>query len=442
MASHGPCRVGLWPALLAVLPLLAQLDPAVAARHSLDLLLAGQHASFHSLLSPAAKEKLTPEFLRDHVGKEIAGFGQVKEIGKPVTLKAGANQLFSFPVRFSQATINVQLTMNEAGQVAGLFFRPSEEPLPAVWKRPPYSHPDSFRETEVTIGSGEWKLGGTLTVPVGKGPFPAVVLVHGAGPNDRNEAVFATRMFQDIAEGLASKGILVLRYDKRTRVYSEKMGWLPYTVREETTEDAVRAVVLVRQLPQADPAALFVLGHSLGGYLLPRIPTQDGKLAGAIVLAGNARRIEDVSLAQTEFMLQAKGGPTSEERKRLDEMKAQADQVKKLQPGKNNPQILLGLPVEYFLDLRAYDPVAEAKRSGIPMLFLQGQRDFQITMQDFNIWRSSLAGNRYTFHTFPDLNHLFIAGEGDPSPVEYRKPGNVAPQVIDTIAEWIAAGKH
>ncbi len=154
------------------------------------------------------------------------------------------------------------------------------------------------------------------------------------------------------------------------------------------------AIALLRTQPEIDPKQVFALGHSLGGYALPRIAKQDGKLAGAIALAGNARRIEDISIAQTEAMLAAKGGATTDEQKRLDLMKGEAAQVKSLAADKPHPDVLLGLPVEYFLDLKGYDARTEAKRLGLPMLFLQGGRDFQVTMVDFDSGRQAWRERR------------------------------------------------
>lgn len=443
-----PQVVVVSPAILVLLAVAALSaappgSPSANGRKALDLLLASRYTEFSELLSAEAKTLLTPEFLRDRVGAEVKSFGKVEEISQPLTEKSGGADIVSFPVRFSNKSISVQFTLNASGQVAGLHFRSPDDPLPAVWKRPSYSKPESFRERSVTVGADEWKLGGTLTVPTGKGPFPAVVLVHGPGPNDRDESILAIRMFADIAEGLSSRGIAVLRYDKRTKVYATQMSETPYTLRQETIEDAVRAIDLLRRQPEVDASRVFVLGHSLGGYAMPRIAREDGKLAGAIVLAGNARHIEDVSLAQTEYLLKAKGGASAEEQERLDLMKAEAAKVRSLEAGKDNPPILLGLPTPYFLDLKNYNPAAEARRLAIPMLFLQGERDFQVTMEDFGLWKTGLAAAKnVTFQSYVTLNNLFIAGEGPASPAEYRKGGNVAPAVIDDISGWIAARKH
>jgi uncharacterized protein len=420
--------------------LLAQgaIDPAVQGRKALDLLLAQNFPEFSKLLAPAAEERFTPAFFKDHVGPEVAGFGKVEEIGKPLIAPSGTNKLVSFPVRFSRVSINIQFTLNDAGKVAGLFFRPADSPLPPEWVRPPYVNPASFHERDLTVGDDEWKLPATFTEPVGKGPFPAIVLVHGPGPNDRDETMYSNRMFRDIAEGLASRGFAVLRYDKRTKVYGQKMSALDFTLQQETVEDAVRALALIRGQPGVDAKRVYVIAHSLGGYALPRIAHLDGKLAGAVILAGNARPIEDVVLDQANYTMALKPEMTPEDRNRLDGLKAEVAKAKTLDPRKQNPPVVLGLPVGYLLDLKNYNPVAEMAQLAMPILFLEGERDFQVPMKDFQLWKSGLTTKKNaTFRSYPRLNHLFIAGEGKPSPSEYRFAGNVSADVINDIANWL-----
>jgi fermentation-respiration switch protein FrsA (DUF1100 family) len=101
------------------------------------------------------------------------------------------------------------------------------------------------------------------------------------------------------------------------------------------------------------------------------------------------------------------------------------------------------MSVPYLLDLKSYDPVATAKKLTIPMLILQGERDFQTSMNDFNAWKTGLAARKdVTFHSFPALNHLFITGEGKSTEAEYRKPGHVEPEVIEEIAKWVSANSR
>jgi hypothetical protein len=428
--------------VLLVFSLLAAESPDKAtavARKALDLLLAEKYPELRSMLTPAAKDRLTLDFLHDQVGGEIHTFGQLTGVGDPVTAKDGDNTLVSFPVHMTGTRVNIQFTLDTSLQVVGLYLRPLNAALPKVWQRPSYSRPEAFTQREVTVGEDEWKLGGTVTVPVGKGPFPGVVLVHGPGPHDRDEEIYSNRIFRDIAEGLSSRGIAVLRYDKRTLTYQDKMSDLAFTLEQETVEDGVRAIGVLRRQPEVAANRIYLLGHSLGGYAAPRIAARDGKLAGLIFLAANARPIEDVSLDQGEYIAHLDGNPSPQLQQRLDALKAEVAKAKDLRPGTTPPQLLLGLPGVYMLDLKGYEPAEQAKKLAIPMLVLQGGRDFQVTSKDFEIWKTGLAGRaNVAFKEYPALNHLFLPGEGKPNPSEYIKQGNVDSTVIADIASWIA----
>ncbi len=149
-------------------------------------------------------------------------------------------------------------------------------------------------------------------MPVGQGLFPAVVLVHGSGPQDRDETIGPNKPFRDLAWGLATYGIAVLRYEKRTRVYGQKLQQdkkllTSFTVYEETVDDAVSAVALLSQTPGIRPDRIFVLGHSQGGMTIPRVAQKDKQAAGFIIMAGLTRPLEDAILKQNRYLLSISG---------------------------------------------------------------------------------------------------------------------------------------
>lgn len=418
--------------------------PAATGRRALDYLLAEQYPELSAMFTDTLKQVFTLDTLRSRFREELGAFGKAGDIGAPVVTSDGKMAVVSFPVAYTKTKLTIQFNIEESGQLAAIHFRPADSRAPATtWQHPPYSKPDLFRERLVTIGSELWKLGGTLTIPIGKGPFPGLVLVHGPGPNDRDESLRANKVFADLAEGLSSRGIAVLRYDKRTMAYGREMSQLPFTLREETIDDALAAAAFMRIQPEVASARVYLLGHSLGGYAAPRIAAEDGKLAGVMFLAANARPIEELVLDQTQYLAETGVLPAEEAQKRLDTLKVETEKIKALEPGATNPPVVLGLPSAWLLDVKQYDPVAQASRLSIPLLFLQGERDFQVGKKDFDRWQSGMAGRpNATFHSYADLNHLFMSGKGRSLPAEYVNPAHVAPGVIGDIADWIGGSKN
>lgn len=350
---------------------------------------------------------------------------------------------------FEKATLDARVVFDKAGKIAGLGFVPTAPP--AKYEPPAYADPAKFEETEVTVGSGEWALPGTLAMPKGAGPFPALVLVHGSGPNSRDEELGPNKPFKDLAWGLATRGIAVLRYDKRSKVHGNKILADPkleatMTVKDETIDDALAAAALLQKTKGIDGRRVFILGHSLGGFLMPRIALAAEPLgiAGFIGMAGLTRPLDDTIIRQMTYLYGLAGANVSEDdKKKLEDIKAAVARIKALTDADKTSTVkLVGAMPAYWLDVRGYDPAETAKAVRKPMLFLQGQRDYQVQTADLENWKKALGERKdVEFHLYPKLNHLFFEGEGIITPLEYmQKHGSVAPYVIDDIANWIS--KH
>jgi uncharacterized protein len=409
-------------------------DPRAAGQAFVTLLATGDFATAETKLDTTMRRLMPATRLAETWAAIQAQAGAFRAERGATVNRVSGYQVVSVTCEFARASLDLQVALNAAGEVGGLHIVPT----PVGWMPPPYVTPSAFRTEDVTVGTGALSLPGTLTVPVGSGPFPAIVLVHGSGPNDRDESVGGVKVFRDLAEGLSSRGVAVLRYEKRTRAHPASFAG-KFTVNDETVDDAVAAAALLRTRPDIDPARVFVLGHSLGGMMAPRIGQHDPRLAGLIILAGTTRPLEDVILDQTAYLAAAAGADSNAARMQIDALRAGALKVRAVTPADSASLTpVLGAPASYWIDLRTYRPAEVAATLHRPMLVLQGERDYQVTMGDYAGWRAALAGKPgVEMITYPALNHLFVAGTGKSLPAEYTAPAHVAGKVVSDIAEWV-----
>lgn len=305
---------------------------------------------------------------------------------------------------------------------------------------PPYVDETTFTEREIVFGVENWRLPGALTLPNGEGPFPLVILVHGSGPSDRDATIGQNKPFRDLAWGLASQGVAVLRYDKRTSVYGEAFAaQSTYTLYEETVEDAVAAIAYARTLPEIDSSRIFVLGHSLGGYAAPRIATLDPDIGGLILLAAPVQPLYERILAQSTYIANLDGEILDAEQGQITTIQTAVEQINALNESSDLTQLILGVPGSYWLDMRDYNPVTTATALDLPMLLLHAGRDYQVPQSEFSRWQLALsARDNVEFRTYLTLFHLFIPTENEiPSPADYDTVGFVDEAVINDIAAWI-----
>ena len=419
-----------------------QLAPEAHARQILDQIVTGRFGAVEAQYDSAMKSALPAGKLSEfwqQLNSQVGSFKEVTDVSQKVMQNY---QVVTLVCDFQQATLDTIISFTSDGHVGGIRFVPHRPK--AEWTAPAYAKPDSFREQSITVASGHWELPGTLTVPAGDGPFPAVVLVHGSGPQDQDETIGPNETFKDLAWGLATKGVAVLRYTKRTKQYGAKTSDDPnaLTVNDEVINDARAAVELLSKQPKIDAKRVFVLGHSWGGYLAPRIATGDPQVAGIIILAGSARPLEKMIVEQLQYFAAQPGGSSDQLQKELAAAEESEKQIENPNLKSTDTIELVGakVPGAYFIDLRGYDPTAVAAKLTIPILVLQGGRDYQVRDADFDAWKKALEGKpSVEFKHYADLNHLFETGKGMATPGEYDSPGHVAEPVVADIAAWILA---
>ncbi|MFA6244052.1 MAG: alpha/beta fold hydrolase [Candidatus Hydrogenedentales bacterium] len=413
------------------------------ARGLIDLMVRNEFDSVAREFDATMASVMPAAGLRQAWESLTAQAGKLLKQEKSRTDELGGLHAVVVTCAFERAELDIRLVFNDARQISGLWFLPAEKPADDT--PPSYVAPGSFTEEEVTVGAPDWPLPGTLTTPKGDGPFPAVVLVHGSGPMDRDETVGPNKPFRDLAWGLASRGVAVLRYDKRTKAHGAAIAAkaVALTVKEEVVDDALAAVTFLEGDSRIDKARVFLLGHSLGAMLIPRIAQQaqtaETPLSGFIAMAPPAQSLEKCVLNQTIYLSELDGKVSEEEKAHIQQIRAAIEQIAQLASKDSGvPAGILGAPASYWLDLRDYDAPVAAKGVAKPMLVLHGARDYQVTQEDFERWKSALSERKdVDFKTYPALNHLFIQGEGPSGPAEYETPGHVDGQVVTKIAEWI-----
>lgn len=298
---------------------------------------------------------------------------------------------------------------------------------------------DGVRVSPLDVPTPVGPLHGALTLPAGGGPFPAVVLVAGSGAHDMDETIGPNKPFRDMAEGLARAGIASLRYDKRTFDHPE--GGAGLVVDAEVTDDAVAAAHLLARQEGIDPRRVFVLGHSLGAMMAPRIGQRDPRLAGLILMAAPARPLLDVSAEQVRELGMRAHATTAQIAAKEQAIAAEQKLLAGADPQHPPTGSFGGIPQGYWLSLHEYRQVEVAKALSMPMLLLQGEGDFQVSPTlDFARWRQELANRpRTAFHLYPGLSHLFMPAGKTGTAADYNVPAHVDARVVGDIAAWVKA---
>jgi dienelactone hydrolase len=325
------------------------------------------------------------------------------------------------------ALLRARVPIQAVSYVRRGFVAPAEAPAEPA---------DDPRESAVTVPGPAVGLPGILTMPPSEKPVPAVLLLAGSGPQDRDETVGTNKPLRDLARGLAGHGIASLRYDKRT--YVKRDPSIAPDLRREYVEDGRAAIAMLRGMKGIDPTRIFVAGHSLGGSVAPLV-SADGGVRGLVLLAPMARRADEVLLDQIPFQLRLSGAQEAEITRRADQIR---EYFASLADPKADPGFFFGASPAYWRDWLALDVPKLLRESTLPVLVLQGAKDIQVRPdKDFDKLKREAGerDGRIVYRLFPELNHLFLRTEGPSTGAEYGIPGRMEASVITAAAEWMAA---
>ena len=386
------------------------------------LLLENNYKLSYNYLDESIKLKVSVSLLEETVLQLESQLGKFKSIIDSNKEK----ETYFFYSEFEKMKLDIKITFNEENKIIGFFFVPHKE----------FKKENSLGK-ELNIKSNNLELKGTLLTPENDSLKKLVIFIHGSGPNDRDETIFENKPFKDIAESLYKRGIASYRFDKKTFSNPESFNDNS-TIDEEVTIDVINIINYFKNDNQFSNYEIIILGHSLGAYLTPRIINKSNKVSKAIMLAGNARSLDKLIIEQYNYLYELNS--TEDLKSELGKLKNQISFLhsKKFNFNTSKENLPLNLSANYWQSILDYNPLKEVKKVKIPMLILQGERDYQVTIKDFELWKKSLDNNKkVTFISYPKLNHLFITGDKKSEPKEYMIKGIVDEMVINDIFNFI-----
>ena len=334
-----------------------------------------------------------------------------------------------------EAYIEVLLTPD--GRIAshGHFSVLTELGPPPESPSPPYVDPDSFEETQVTVGQAPWELGGTLAMPRGVGPFAAVVILGASSGRDGMEG--ANKRDRDLAQGLAARGVAALRYDDRPWAHGLAAArQSDFTMFDESENDALAALALLRQTPRIDPEKIYVLGIGYASFASSRVAHLDAGLAGMILISPSAGLTWDWAWRTHQEHAEVDEDVTEHEARVIEALKARAATIAAIAAGTASPHDL-GVRVDYHINLVNYRPERAVRTLRIPILALFGDHDGVVPIDDHEAWIVSLLGRPdAAIRVYEGHSHGMFDVDTMSGP-KRRLEGHVDEEVSTDIAAWI-----
>lgn len=412
------------------------------AQTMVEDLAAGDGSTIYAAASDQVTQQISEADLVEAWDQTVVGLGAYQSVRDTASQTEQDYVVVDVVADFAQGTVTTTLTFGPDGALEGVWFAPGEGSL-AEPVAPHVELPDGAVEVGVEVG--EFALPGAITVPSEDAregaPEAVVLLVAGSGPADMDQTIGASEnaTLRDLAFQLAGEGIASLRYDKRFFADPES-ATESSTIHEEVLDDVASAVELLGTHEDTAGLPVVVIGHSLGGMLVPAIVTDNAGVEGAVIMAGTPRTLWDLIRDQNELALSQSGASESEIAEQMIVVDAEIDRANAL-TDPSEPTILGSVPAPYVVSMNELNLAETARGLDVPLLVLQGDADFQVSAEaDFKAWADVLSDvPDVTFELFPGLNHLFMSTTGASGISDYDPENAVAPEVSETIVEWMRA---
>lgn len=401
--------------------------PKQSAKTFIQAIFNKQYDTAISYIDSSVQDKMPPILLEQINNGLVLKNGAFKGVIAVEQQQVGGFLNCFVYTAFEKDSLPIRTVFNKNNKIVGFFLVPHKK------HQEQEDNPNAYN-----IKSGNLTLPGTLLVAKDNNQKKLVILVHGSGANDRDETLGQLKPFKDLAEGLLKAGISTYRYDKRNYVDPASIPSNP-TVDNIVTDDVLNIIHYFNSNDTFRNYKLYVIGHSLGALMAPRIAKKaKGALSGIIMMAGPARPLQDLILEQTIYLDSLY--PSKEQDENLQKVKQQVHYMNSNAFNENSPSdsLLLNQKASFWLSFKAYKPTEVIKSIHTPFLILQGEKDFQVRLTDFNLWKKATKGmSNISFKSYPGLSHLFMQSEGTPSPKDYVGEKHIPAQVIQDIAMWI-----
>lgn len=367
-------------------------------------------------------------------------YGSCDSTGKMELEQRGDYLTVSMVLFFEKAKMRLMVTFNTEPKIAGLYINPSQH----QYEVPDYVNTFNFVEYKIAFGNYPVIIEGLLSVKQGAKKLPLVIVVQGSGPQDMDGTYGHNKIYKDLAWGIASNEIAVFRYPKRTANFGSLFlsGDLKnkFTLEQEYVEDIILAIEALKNRPEIDSNRIILLGHSQGVTAAIIAAKRSGKIRGIVSASGTPRKIQDLMCEQLDYL---HGYEPVGSQKWQQVQNIKQNLVYSLRPDLKETDPFDSMPLNvapsywiYLNNLNVIDSLNAMP--DIKLLFLHGQRDYQVTMVDFEAWRSAFAKNpNATFTVFQGLNHMYFRGTARSTVAEYEERHNVDAIVIRDIVAWI-----